>query len=275
MANALARQLSQSDCTLIRWARDSARLPSGGCASWREIADADVAVLCVSDNAIHSLAEQLVGEGCLPSAVLHTSGFHGAEALQALADAGCSVGGLHPLVSVPAAAGQSAAEHLCGSSISVFGQDSALQHAQKIVQLLGAHVLHIQSDQRPLYHACAALAASGTVALFELVLQNSATTQVPGSEQLDLRKGLVHLCQGVLNNLGEHGTAAALTGPVPRGDGEVLAAHLARLNPAARAAYRMLLEPLLHLAQQQGTPAEKLSAIESLIGESPAQDYSS
>jgi len=267
LARALGIALQETSCEVLRWARDPSGLGPDGCASLGEVARAGVALMAVSDAAIGSLARRLVDEHCLPAVVLHTSGFHGAQPLQALADAGCAVGGLHPLVSVPAAGVEAAARHLRGATVSVFGSAAALDAARQVAQLLGARPIEVLEDQRPLYHAAAALAANGLVALFELARINGAGALAPGSTAEDLGRGLAHLGQGVLANMADLGAQAALTGPVPRGDAEVLAGHLAALDPEARAAYRALLVPLLHLSRQQGATDAALAPIQALLEE--------
>ncbi len=265
MARALARALRGASCELLRWARDPSGLGDEACATLGEVAGADVVLMAISDSGIDELARRLVEEGCLPAVVLHTSGFHGALPLKALADAGCAVGGLHPLVSVPAAGAEAAARHLQGATVSVFGDPAALDAARHVADLLGARLIEVLEDQRPLYHAAAALAANGLVALFELARVNGAGALAPGSTADDLGRGLAHLGQGVLANLDALGAQAALTGPVSRGDAEVLAGHLSALDPEARAAYRALLAPLLQLARQQGTSDAALAPIQALF----------
>ncbi|MDP6386506.1 MAG: DUF2520 domain-containing protein [Planctomycetota bacterium] len=267
MARALAHALQEAPCEVLLWARDSSVLGSGACASLGDVAGADVALMAISDSGIDDLAGRLVEEGCMPAVVLHTSGFHGALPLKALADAGCAVGGLHPLVSVPAGGAEAAARHLRGATVSVFGDPAALDVARQVVELLGARPIEVLEDQRPLYHAAAALAANGLVALFELALANGADALAPGSTAEDLGRGLAHLGQGVLANVAALGSEAALTGPVARGDAEVLAGHLSALEPEARKAYRALLTPLLELARKQGATDAALAPIRALSEE--------
>jgi predicted short-subunit dehydrogenase-like oxidoreductase (DUF2520 family) len=267
MARALARALRGASCELLRWARDPSGLGDEACATLGEVAGADVALMAISDSGIDELARRLVEEDCLPPVVLHTSGFHGALPLKALMDAGCAVGGLHPLVSVPAAGVEAAARHLQGATVSLFGDPAALDAARQVAGLLGARPIEVLEDQRPLYHAAAALAANGLVGLFELALANGADALAPGSEAEDLRRGLAHLGQGVLANVAALGPEAALTGPVSRGDAEVLAGHLSALDPEARTAYRALLAPLLELARKQGASDAALAPIRALSKE--------
>ena len=73
--------------------------------------------------------------------------------------------------------------------------------------------------------------------------------------------------KGVLANVAALGSEAALTGPVSRGDAEVLAGHLSALDPEARAAYRALLAPLLELARAQGASDALLAPIQALAEE--------
>jgi len=265
LAQSLALALEDTPCELSRWARDPSRLAAASSVSLAEVGAADVAMLAVTDSAIGDLAQQLVSEHCLPAVVLHTSGFHGLDPLRPLADAGCDVGGWHPLVSVPAAAIEMAARRFDGCTVSVFGTGQALAAARGIAERLGATPLEVLEPHRSLYHATAALAANGLVALMDLAVLGGTQTLAPGSNPRQLESGLTHLAQGVLANVAALGSQASLTGPVPRGDVDVLAGHLATLEPQARAAYRALLVPLVELARKKGTSEPSLAAIESLL----------
>ncbi len=49
------------------------------------------------------------------------------------------------------------------------------------------------------------------------------------------------LARGSLEDVAERGPAAALTGPVARGDEATIAAHLAAIDPAERPAYEAMV----------------------------------
>ncbi len=89
-------------------------------------------LLTVPDHAIPSVAQRLVGYVPSGTPVLHTSGAVELTALNSLADAGCSVGGLHPLVAVPNPA--DGARLLRGAWWGIEGEGTARKLAESIVE---------------------------------------------------------------------------------------------------------------------------------------------
>jgi predicted short-subunit dehydrogenase-like oxidoreductase (DUF2520 family) len=70
-----------------------------------------------------------------------------------------------------------------------------------------------------------------------------------------------------VENVGDRGPAAALTGPVARGDAEVVARHLARLSGDERRLYSLLAAEALRLARARGLDAAAAARVGELIGE--------
>jgi predicted short-subunit dehydrogenase-like oxidoreductase (DUF2520 family) len=77
------------------------------------------------------------------------------------------------------------------------------------------------------------------------------------------------LMAGAVENLRRSAPAAALTGPVRRGDLDTLRAHLAALPPDAAPLYRVLGLEAVRLAASAGLDAASVAAVRALL-ESPA-----
>jgi predicted short-subunit dehydrogenase-like oxidoreductase (DUF2520 family) len=75
------------------------------------------------------------------------------------------------------------------------------------------------------------------------------------------------LIRGAAANL-EAGPAAALTGPVRRGDVETVVAHLGALGPEDRELYLLLAREALRLAREAGLASEAADRMERVLGES-------
>jgi predicted short-subunit dehydrogenase-like oxidoreductase (DUF2520 family) len=116
------------------------------------------------------------------------------------------------------------------------------------VAALGARSLEIDPSQAPLYHAAAVLAGNAPLALLAEATQ---LLEAAGVSRDDAHEALAALLEGAARNARRAGAAAALTGPVARGDSDAITAHLDALAayPEARALY-------LHLTR----------AMESLVG---------
>jgi predicted short-subunit dehydrogenase-like oxidoreductase (DUF2520 family) len=161
---------------------------------------AAVVLLCVPDREI-SNAASLIVEGPI---VGHVSA---SAPLDLLAPR--ERFGLHPLLSV---VGRGA--DFAGATCAVDGStDRALDIAYALAERLGMTPRVMAAGDRALYHA-AASAASNFLVTLEAMAERLAA-QV-GLE----RSALAPLVRATVDNWVEHGAAAALTGPIARGDAE-------------------------------------------------------
>ncbi len=284
LASALLGSLHQAGFEVRLWARrpdrGAALCAAAGCPERFEpdrskaLAGAHTLVFCVADRAIEELARELA-EGALPGegaratapvrCALHASGALGANALADLGRSGWSLGRMHPLVALgPAAARRSsAAGPFAGVAFSVTGEPAASERGRRLVAALGGVELGLRAEANlTRYHAAAALLSNGLVGLFDLAWEELAATTRDAEEA---RTALLVLLASTVENLAAEAPAQALTGPVVRGDADVVAAHLAALGPQARAAYATLGRRLLELARP-GLDAERRRALERTLG---------
>jgi Uncharacterized conserved protein len=122
-------------------------------------------LIAVSDSAIESVAKILAGGGASGKTVLHTCGAKGADALSVLTERGASCGTLHPLQTIGEGQGS---EALTGIWFAVSGDARAVDWAAEIVSLLEGHILRIQPDCQPLYHAAASMASNYVTTLLDV-----------------------------------------------------------------------------------------------------------
>ncbi len=219
-------------------------------------------LLAVPDHAIPAVAQRLAGHLAAATPVLHTSGAVELAALSPLADAGCSVGGLHPLVAVPNP--HDGARLLRGAWWGIEGEGAARALAESIVHGTGGRALPIPVGARALYHAAAVLASNGLVAL--LAAAEEVMSQA-GISSPEARSALTGLAAGALTSVRDAGPVAALTGPIARGDVETVQAHLSRLSGHERDVYCALGRGALGLARQRGLDPGAASALATLLGE--------
>lgn len=218
----------------------------------RALRDASVVVLAVPDGAITPLAADLAAEGGITSrhVVLHLSGLRDREALGPLAATGAALGSFHPLQTVSDPA--TAAARFAGAYAGIEGDDRALSAAEALAKSLRMIPVPIPSGAKPAYHAGAAFAANYTTALVAVAERLARAAGIPPDVA---RRLYLPLIRGAAANL-EAGPAAALTGPVRRGDVDTVAAHLAALDPEDRKLYVLLAREALRLAREAGLPSE-------------------
>jgi len=194
--------------------------------------------------------------------ILHASGSLSTDVLEPLARRGNPVGGLHPLAAI--ADPVDGAERLRGATFGVEGEGAARALAERIVAACEGRVLRIQPGGKALYHAAAVFASNYAVALLSMAQRLMVRS---GVGDLDARAALTRLAAGAVENVAARGTAAALTGPIARGDAETVARHLARLSGAERGVYSLLGREALELAAARGLDAAAVERLRSLLGE--------
>jgi len=191
------------------------------------------------------------------------AGAYGRELLAPAAQAGAETGAFHPLQTFAGRA-DPAAWH--GVAVAIEADPPLATELASLTRRLGAEPFRLDPDQRPLYHAAAALAANGLVALVggAAELLGRAT----GLEREAAVRHLTPLLRGALSNLEHLGLSQALTGPVARGDRQTLERHvaaLARETPEWLALYRALAEAMLPLARERAAnDRERLAALDAL-----------
>jgi predicted short-subunit dehydrogenase-like oxidoreductase (DUF2520 family) len=219
------------------------------------LADCEILVLAVPDDAIVSTAGALAGRlRC--RAAFHLSGALPASALEALRPCGASLGSLHPLrvfTGTPE-------ETWSGAFVAIEGDARAVSLAERLVGAVGGRAHRIAAESKPLYHAAATLAAGGTVALISLAARAWADAGIPESEA---RPALAELAERAAAAAVSRDFAEAFTGPVARRDRGTLQAHrdaLAAFPDLARL-YRLFARETLARTAGRGREAEVVSLL--------------
>ena len=201
-------------------------------------------LIATPDGAIEEIANELArigGEDLQGQVVLHTSGAMDSSVLHAARSCGASVGSMHPLqtfngVTVPP---------LEGKVFAIEGDPMAVRTARKIARALGAAPSQIDARNKPLYHAAGALAAGHTLVVVEAAIQLLMSL---GMKRTEAMRALLPMTKQVLQNYERLGPRAAWTGPLARGDYEVVAKHLNVLQQYSQE-YRDAYDALNRLAE--------------------------
>lgn len=211
-------------------------------------ADGDpIVIFCVPDDDLAAVAREWSESMDLtPSAVLHTSGVHSAQALAPWRERGVAVAAWHPLVAV-AAPSRGAFR---GVWFGVDGDEVATRVGGELAEGLGGRTHVVRPEGRSHYHAAGVFASNYLVACLRIAVDSLRRA----SEDAEL-EALLPLAESALRNLGELGLRDGTTGPVARGDVRTVAAHLEVLDPRRAALYRGLGLELLELTGDRLEPA--------------------
>lgn len=208
--------------------------------------DTDLLLIATPDHAVVEVAAEVrpVGAGRGPGetggVVAHLAGSLGLGALEPHAQ----VAALHPLVSLPSAE-VGASRLRAGPWFAVAGHPIA----RRVATELGGRWFEVADADRADYHAAAAVASNHVVALLGQVERIAHGIGVPPAAFLALTADTV-------DNVARLGPAAALTGPVARGDWATVARHLAALDPSEHEAYRALAAAARRLFDGGGLPPD-------------------
>lgn len=224
----------------------------------------NVLVLAVPDDVLHAVANEVARAGPAPRGCVafHLSGALSTDVLAPLSAAGYAVGSMHPLQTV--ADPWSGAGRLVGCAYALAGEPAALAIGRELVDALAGRALVVPPALRPAYHAAAVFASNYVVAAAAVVARTLAQAGIPEEDAI---AATLPLMRGTMDNIEQLGFAAALTGPVSRGDADTVRLHLSRLSPRERALYSALGRETLRLARAAGLDPARANDIEALLGD--------
>jgi predicted short-subunit dehydrogenase-like oxidoreductase (DUF2520 family) len=227
---------------------------------------ADVWMLTPPDDEIVNCGKALTASGLLQSGnvVFHCSGATPSRDLAAVMPAGIGVASVHPLKSF--ADPDLAAQTFAGTYCAAEGDATALAVLKPAFEAGGARISEIDPQFKTIYHAASVIVCNYLAALIETGLRGYEKSGFTRDEALRMSEPLV---RETLDNVFRLGTVQALTGPIARGDFEIVDRQLGALqawDPQVAAVYRSLGSVAVSLAQGQGkADQEALAAIAAAL----------
>jgi predicted short-subunit dehydrogenase-like oxidoreductase (DUF2520 family) len=219
-----------------RQARTLAKLAHSVAAAAGERLHGDLVWFCVPDREIARAARQLADAVDWSGKVaLHSSGALVSDELLGLRLRGAAVASVHPLMtfvheSVPS---------LKSVPFALEGDPAAVRAARRIVRDLGAETFPITKNRKMAYHAWGAFTSPLMIAL---LVTAERVARAAGLSSAEARRKALPILRQTLANYGKLGPARAFSGPIVRGDAQVVRRHLQELKkvPEARAVYMAL-----------------------------------
>lgn len=233
-------------------ARDGVAFIGAGDAVERydQLQPAAVHVLAVGDDQIGAacaaLAEAVPLAG---SVVFHCSGALASDQLRAAREAGALVASVHPIRSFadPLAVVAQFAGTFCG----VEGDAGALALLTPALRAIGAQPVPIEASAKTVYHAAAVFASNYLVTVLDAALRAYQAAGIPEPVARQLAQPLA---SESMANVFRLGAAAALTGPIARGDSATVERQQRAVDgwdPATGELYRALVAPTTALARRK------------------------
>ncbi len=157
--------------------------------------------------------------------VIHCSGAHSIDILEAAKKSGANVGSFHPLQTF--ASYEQAIENLPGSAFALEAEEPLFSRLKQLAHILGGSCVKLKLGDKVLYHAAAVFVSNYLVALVKLAVDLWQGFGVPPEEAT---KALLPLLRGTINNIDNIGLPHCLTGPIARGDLSTISKHLDALK---------------------------------------------
>lgn len=226
----------------------------------------DIYLVGTPDKTIDTICSQLAGSGNLrkESAVFHLSGALASSVLDSARQVGAAIASIHPVKSFadPANSANSFTGTWCGCE----GDAAALKALKPAFEAIGARLFDIDAEHKSLYHAASVIACNYLVALEEVSLQTFEQAGVPRLQAMQILEPILH---GTVDNIVKLDSADALTGPIARGDTEIVEKQLEALKtwkPEIAELYKQLGRVTTDLSEKQGhAPEPALARIRELF----------
>jgi predicted short-subunit dehydrogenase-like oxidoreductase (DUF2520 family) len=198
--------------------------------------DADLVWFCVPDQEIAAASHLLASViGWKKKTAFHSSGALASDELKALRRRGAALASVHPMMTFVSGSIPS----LKGVPFAVEGDATAVRAARQIVRDLGGEAFTIRKQHKAAYHAWGAFASPLLVAALVTAEQ---LARAAGLSTAQARKKMLPIVRQTIANYEALGPAGAFSGPIVRGDAEIVRKHLRVLKkvPEARDVYLAL-----------------------------------
>ena len=198
--------------------------------------DAEVIWFCVPDREIKNAALQLASTvSWKRKLAFHSSGALSSDELDILRQRGAAVGSIHPLMTFVSGSTPS----LKGVPFAMEGDAGAIRTARCIVHHLGGEAFTIRKQHKTAYHAWGSFASPLLVATLVTAEQ---LARAAGLSAREARRKMIPIVKQTIANYERLGPAGAFSGPMVRGDAEIVRKHLQLLEkvPEVRAVYLAL-----------------------------------
>jgi len=204
----------------------------------QEVADvAQLVFVTTPDDTIPEVAAEV--QWHKEQNVVHCSGAHSVDILEAAKQRGANTGCFHPLQTF--ASVDQAIDNMPGSTFAIEAEEPLLGVLEEMATALEGDWVNLKAGDKVLYHTAAVFACNYLVTLVKLATD---LWQTFGVSPAQATKALMPLLRGTLSNIENVGLPNCLTGPIARGDLGTISRHLESLEKQAT--------PLLNIYKELG-----------------------
>ena len=209
LRDVLSRSLTRADAA-CRFIGDGTPI-----VEYAALRPVDIYLIATPDDQIAGCCEQLAASNLLRPGVVvfHCSGALPSTVLSPAKTCGALIASIHPVRSF--ASPEQVALSFAGTWCGVEGDEAALVLLRPLFIGIGAQLVDIDTAAKTVYHAAAVFACNYLVTLLDVALQAYGHAGIPQSVAMQMMAPLV---TKTVEQAFTAGTAAALSGPIARGD---------------------------------------------------------
>jgi predicted short-subunit dehydrogenase-like oxidoreductase (DUF2520 family) len=225
-------------------------------ADHEDLSSAALCVLAVPDARVAAVAASVAEDLGPEGALIHCAGALDLNAFgSALAKR--MRGSFHPLVAI-----SDGSDRLADHSVALAASDRALMPVLwRMALALRMRPIEVPEARRAAYHAGAVMSAGLLVALLDAAC---AALEEAGVDRVAALNALLPLSASALQGIDKRGLSKGLTGPIARGDVNVVSAHLEALPEPLAGLYRVLSSRALGLVADT-LPTQTRLALQRLL----------
>ena len=228
--------ISRNNAASKRKAATLARRVRAQASTVDDALNADVIWFCVPDREIKKASHKVVSAiDWKRKIAFHSSGALLSDELNILRREGAAVASIHPMMTFVTGSIPS----LDGVPFAMEGDTAAIRAARRIVRDLDGEAFTIRRQHKIAYHAWGSFASPLLVATLVTAEQLAGAA---GLSTREARRKMVPIVKQTIANYEMLGPAGAFSGPIVRGDAEIVRKHLQVLKkvPEAREVYLAL-----------------------------------
>ncbi len=213
----------------------------------------EILFISVPDDRIEDVVQELDSSDIFwqKKIIFHCSGLLPSDVLKPLRTKGASTASFHPIQSF---SNKNAASGIFQNTyFGLEGEEQAVITGREIASDLGGHSIQIRPEDKPIFHAAFSMTSNFFVVLLDSAVALLKTSGLSEEKAVQILRPLL---EGTLKNIKEENNIrSALTGPVIRGDGQTVKAHLGAIKnfPGIEAIYRQLANRALEMAKEEKT----------------------
>lgn len=228
----------------------------------------DTLFITTPDGMIQQVWHEIALLDIHQSIICHFSGSLSSHVFSGIEAAGAYSGSIHPMYAFSDKFTSYQQFHT--AYLTMEGSSQVIQKMKPLFEQLGHRVLILRAEDKMKYHAAAAIASNEMLGLMQTSLDILSECGFAQKDAMELLRPLV---TGNITSMLEKGCAAALTGPIERGDVQTVEKHLEALEGSeAEDIYRSLSGKMISLAQVKN-PDRDYTAMKELFSLKKESDH--